>query len=244
MNITVVGYWHAYPERGEATSGYLLEHGSTKLLLDCGSGVVSNVQKYIDLNDLNGVVLSHYHHDHFADIGPLQYAQIVNKGMGKRKKDFTIYAHQEDTASFNKLAYKDLVKSVAYNERAPLKIGPFTFNFFKTQHPVPCYAMKITCEGKQIVYTADSSYFAGLADFANGCDLVITECSGYSGDHVGQYGHMNSEDAAKLAVNSGIEKIILSHLPHHGDHEQLKREVEERFNGIVLLAKSGLVLEL
>jgi ribonuclease BN (tRNA processing enzyme) len=240
MKVTVVGFWHAYPEVGEATSGYLLEHNDTKLLLDCGSGVLSCVQKYCDVNDLDGIVLSHYHHDHFADIGPFQYARIINKGMGKHKKKCTIYGHQEDTASFNKLAYKDLVNSYAYEEGKPLHIGSFTFTFKKTHHPVPCYAMKVECEGIAIVYTADSSYFEGLADFARGSDLVIAECSGYKNDHVGQYGHMNSTDIGKLARVSDVKQIVLSHLPHHGNHKKLKKEVEEEYCGEVIIAKSGL----
>lgn len=244
MKLTVVGFWHGYPEKGEATSGYLLEDDDVKLLLDCGSGVLSNVQSYCEIIDLNGIVLSHYHHDHQADIGSYQYTRIINKGMGVKMKEATIYGHRDDQASFSKLAYQNVVNSEAYQEQTPLQIGPFTFTFKKTKHPVPCYAMRIQSKRKTIVYTADSSFFPELATFAKGADLLIAECSGYEGEEIAQYGHMTSEAVGQLAKQAQPKKLILSHLPHKGKHEQLREEVEKHFSKEVILARSGLQISL
>jgi ribonuclease BN (tRNA processing enzyme) len=240
MKLTVVGFWHGYPEKGEATSGYLLEKDRFKLLLDCGSGVLSNLQTYCKITDLDGIILSHYHHDHQIDIGAYQYAQIINKGMGVTMKVATIYGHRDDAEAFQKLAYKKIVKSQAYEEKTPLKIGPFTFTFKKTNHPVACYAMRIDCNGTTIVYTADSSYFPELADFAKNADLLIAECSGYEGEHVAQHGHMNSTEVGQLAERANPKKLVLSHLPHKGDHELLKKEAAQYYTGEIVLARSGL----
>ena len=46
MKMTVVGFWGGFPEAGEATSGYLFEHDGFRLLVDCGSGVLAQLQKY------------------------------------------------------------------------------------------------------------------------------------------------------------------------------------------------------
>ncbi len=35
MKITTIGWWGAYPNAGEATSGYLLESEGFSVLIDC-----------------------------------------------------------------------------------------------------------------------------------------------------------------------------------------------------------------
>lgn len=243
MKITIIGYWHGYPEKGEATSGYLLEHEDWKVLLDCGSGVLSQLQYYCSLSELDAIVLSHYHYDHFADVGPFQYAQIIHKGLGKPLKEVTIYGHMDDPL-YDTLSYKNIVHSAPYDSHSKLEIGPFTFQFIKTKHPVTCYAMKITCDNQTLVYTADTSYFEELTQFAQGANLLITECSGYAGDPVGEHGHMTSSCVGRLALSAYPQQLVLSHLPHHGDHQKLIEEVSKYYQGKITLAKSGLTIDL
>ena len=57
-----------------ACSGYLIEDGDTALLLDCGNGVFSKLRRFIDYVDVDAVVLSHLHADHFLDLVPFSYA--------------------------------------------------------------------------------------------------------------------------------------------------------------------------
>ncbi|MDY7223548.1 MBL fold metallo-hydrolase [Halalkalibacterium halodurans] len=243
MKLTVIGYWHGYPGREGATSGYLLEQGETKLLLDCGSGVLSHVQAYCPLEELDGIVLSHYHQDHMADIGVFHYARLLQAGQGRIKKQATIYGHRDDPETFSTLSYKHVVRSETYDGLNPKVIGPFQFSFFKTKHPVPCYAMRIEVEGQSLVYTADTSYFAELANFAEGCDLLIAECSAYGGTDLSDYGHMNSFDVGILAERTNARQLLLTHLPHHGQHEQLVAEVKTKYQGEIFLANTGWVKE-
>ncbi|UTW68956.1 MBL fold metallo-hydrolase [Anaerobacillus sp. HL2] len=76
----------AYPEKGDATSCYLLEHDNFELLIDCGSGALSGCSSSVLLAQLNAVIFSHYHHDHIADIGPLQYSRLIDMQLKKTSK--------------------------------------------------------------------------------------------------------------------------------------------------------------
>lgn len=74
MRLTVLGCFGPFPAAGGACSGYLVESGETKLLLDCGSGVLKNLLRVCPLSALTGAVISHLHMDHASDLGVLRYA--------------------------------------------------------------------------------------------------------------------------------------------------------------------------
>ena len=57
-------------------------------------------------------------------------------------------------------------------------------------------------------------------------------------------GHMNSYDNWKLAKNAGVKHLVLTHLPHYGELDQLVSEASSEFEGRVSLAKEGLELTL
>ena len=63
-----------YPTADESCSGYLLQAGGANVLVDIGGGVLGTLQRYIRLEDLHAVWISHLHADHFADMPLLYYA--------------------------------------------------------------------------------------------------------------------------------------------------------------------------
>ncbi|KAB2337148.1 MBL fold metallo-hydrolase [Cytobacillus depressus] len=236
MKFTVIGYWGGYPKANEASSGYLLEHNGFHLLIDCGSGVLSKMQSFFQPEDLNGVILSHYHPDHTADIGVLQHARLIQGFLGKEMDCLPIYGHSQDEAEFAKLSYKNITKGIAYEPDQALTIGPFTVQFLLTDHPVPCYAMRIEAEGKSIVYTADTSYKEELVSFSSGADLLVCECNFYGNQNGKNAGHMTSVDAGTLASKANVRQLLLTHLPHFGQIEQLKEEAATKYSRLISLA--------
>ncbi|GMB08828.1 ribonuclease BN (tRNA processing enzyme) [Thermolongibacillus altinsuensis] len=243
MKVTVVGFWGAFPKKNEATSCYLIEHDGFHLLVDCGSGALAQLQNYVDIEQLDAVIVSHYHHDHVADIGPLQYARLIKKNLGADLQELPIYGHDFDKDGFVRLAHKGVTKNIAYDPDKPLTIGPFTIEFMKTEHPAICYAMRIQAGDATVVYTADSSYLPQFVSFSDRADLLICECNFYAGQNAAQAGHMTSEEAATIARDAKVGALLLTHLPHFGDVQQLVSEAKTIFDGPVYLASSGFVWE-
>lgn len=238
MKITVIGHWGGVPKAGEATSGYLFQEEGYSLLVDCGSAVVSNLQKYLDLGDLDAVVLSHYHFDHFCDVGTLVYGRQILTRIGQLSGVLPIYGNEEDI-HLQELTKDPYAQGIATKEGETLELGPFRIDFLKTQHPVPCFAMRITAGGVSVVYSADTSYFKGLADFATDADLCMLECTLYPGYDGSTMGHMNSTDAAKLAREAGAKELLLTHLPIYGNTAQLLEDALKHYEGKVSLASMG-----
>ncbi|MDL4842784.1 MBL fold metallo-hydrolase [Aquibacillus rhizosphaerae] len=239
MRITVIGFWGAYPEQGSATSCYLLEKDGYSCLLDCGSGALSRLQSYKDVMDIDAVVLSHYHNDHIADVGVLQYSWLVQNSIQNTNKVLPIYGHSEDEENFKKLTHNS-TKGISYDPTRVLEIGPFRITFMKTKHPVPCFAMRVTDGEKSFVYTADSSYIDSFISFSEGADLLISECSFYENQDGTKVGHMNSKECADIARKANIPELILSHHPHFGNTQDLVREAQNYYAGNIQLAREGL----
>ncbi len=74
MRITVLGKSPSWQDAGGACSGYLVEEDGFALLLDCGNGVFSKLRHYRDYVDIDAVLISHLHADHFLDLVPFSYA--------------------------------------------------------------------------------------------------------------------------------------------------------------------------
>jgi ribonuclease BN (tRNA processing enzyme) len=244
MKLTVIGHWGGYPAAHGASSGYLLQHMGFNLLIDCGSAVLSNLQEYINIEDLSAVILSHYHYDHIADIGPLKYARLINSKLNKVKETLSIYGHAYDEKELNALNMEPYTRGISYKENEALNLGPFKITFCKTKHPVICYAMRISSEGKDIVYTGDGSYTEELVNFSRNAELLVCECNFYEGENYPSAGHMNSTDAGTAAREAGVKKLLLTHLPHYGDHDELVVSAKKEYKGEVELARVGWTFEI
>lgn len=244
MKLTVIGCWGGYPKTNEASAGYLLEHDNFHLLIDCGSAVLSKLPNFLPVEKLDAVILSHYHADHIADIGVLQHARLIQSFLGEKLKPLPIYGHPFDADEFSKLTFKDITEGKAYDEQNTLSVGPFRIQFERTIHPAVCYAMRIEAGGKVLVYTADTSIKEEYYSFSQHADLLLAECNFYAGMDGKSAGHMNSEDVGKLAKNANVKKLVLTHLPHFGDVENLITEAEKFYQGPISLAKYGESYEL
>ena len=74
MELIVLGSSGTWPNAGIATSGYLVRHDGFNLYMDAGTGTLANLQKHIAIEDVDAIVVSHEHPDHFVDLYPFFYA--------------------------------------------------------------------------------------------------------------------------------------------------------------------------
>ncbi|GIO25709.1 MBL fold metallo-hydrolase [Ornithinibacillus bavariensis] len=242
MKLTIIGYWGAFPAPESATSAYLLEKDDFTLLIDVGSGAISRLQKYKDIMDIDAVILSHYHEDHIADVGVLQYGRLVKSLVRNQKDILPIYGHTEDKDAFAKLTH-DYTKGIAYDPTGLIDIGPFSITFLKTKHPVPCYGMRITDGEKSIVYTADTSFQNEWIPFCKDADLLVADSNFYADQDGSGAGHMTCVEVASIAKEAKVKELILSHLPQYGNHQDLVQQASAIFSGKIRLAAEGVTWE-
>ncbi|SHH96964.1 Ribonuclease BN, tRNA processing enzyme [Sporobacter termitidis DSM 10068] len=241
MTLTIIGFYGAYPPPNGATSGYLIEDGDTKVLLDCGSGVLSKLQERVALSALDGVVLTHYHPDHCADLGCLQYAAMIDTQLGRRGKDFSAWGPGE----LSRLTYAPYCRGYSYEEAPAFKIGSLTFTVSRNIHDVTCYAVKVAdARGATLVYSGDTGYSPALAEFSHGVDCLICEASFYKEQAGRAAHHLTAAQAGRIAAAAEVRRLVLTHLPHFGELEQLTIQAEEVYNGSVALATQWMKVKL
>src|SRR5690606_14853082 len=109
---------------------------------------------------------------------------------------------------------------------------------------VYCLAMKFSIDNHSIVLTADTEWRDELVEFARGADLLISEAKLYE-EHSGKApGHMAGSDAGKLANRSGTKQLVLTHLPLHGNVEDILQAACQNYAGPAEIAEVGKAYEI
>jgi ribonuclease BN (tRNA processing enzyme) len=244
LKLTVLGCLGAYPYKGQGTSSYLLESDGFKLLLDAGSTTLVNLEEQLDPLTLDAVILSHYHHDHIADLGVLQYYRQLYPTL-EPTPVLPIYGHTDDPIHFEELNLAGVSEARPYFEAEELKIGPFLITFMKTIHPVPCYAMRFVeaATGKVFVFTGDSGYLESFVDFAKDADVFLADTYLFEGNER-HHAHFTAKESGEIAKAANVKKLVLTHLPQHGSLAELKQQAENAADNQlpVLLAEKNLVI--
>ncbi len=80
MRLTIVGCSGSFPGPDSPASCYLVEadddSGRTwRVLLDLGNGSLGPLQRHVDLADLDALLISHLHPDHYMDACGLYVAR-------------------------------------------------------------------------------------------------------------------------------------------------------------------------
>lgn len=228
MKLTVLGCYGPYPKAGGACSGYLLEDKNTKILIDCGNGVLSRLFQHCDnLNKLDAIFISHLHPDHMSDLMILRYTIFIHKMLGKLDKGIPIYLPANPLEEFDRIQYNNSFIQNIINEDIKINIKGIDVTFKRTSHPVECYAMAFEKDNKKFTYSADTRYFDELIEFVKGSDLFLCESNILHKDMTETIPHLSARQAAGIALKAGAKKLLLTHFLPEINLEELFQEARE-----------------
>ncbi len=218
MQLTVLGCFGPYPPAGGCCSGYLLQEDNCSILIDCGNGVLSRLQQYLDYRQLNAVLLTHLHADHYSDVMIMRYGLEISFQQGERLEPLPLYAPAQPEEEYARLPYKNAYNVSKLESGQTLQIGPFTILSREGIHAIPSMAFRIRTASGIFVYSGDTEFDSGLEQFAAGADLFLCEANYLDADiEKGLPNHLSSAQAAQIASAAGVEKLFLTH--HHPERK-------------------------
>ena len=215
MRLTVLGSSGGYPAPGNPSSGFLLEHGSSKLWLDAGNGTFAELQRVADFTRIDALVLSHVHADHCADVYPLHVAIRYGESRGLRIPLYCPPGTRETLAPLLMTGgWEELGEAFEFHTvdaGDTVEIGGMRLSFLRMDHPAHTLGIRAETASGTLTYSADTHTGADLAGFARGSDLLLCEAT-YQEGKIGGPVHLSARQAGDIARRAGVRDLALTHI--------------------------------
>lgn len=254
MRLTILGGSSASPNPGMACSGYLVETESTRVVLDFGAGILSELRRHTDFRRLDGIVISHMHLDHMLDLLILRHALAYNPvpapapipiWLPPDGRDLLAQATIPFDRSDNPGVFDRTVLVRDYDPTAPLVIGELSIRFAPTVHYVPGYAMRVTDRDQRAIgYTGDTGPTALLTNFFKDVDLLVAMAMLLEPGSrpIESRGSLTAAEAGVLAREAGAPVLLLTHMWEELEFANYASQAAEVFPGRIELARPGLAI--
>lgn len=247
MKLTIVGCSGSMPGPDSTSSCYLVEHDGFSIVLDLGSGSLGALQRYVGLDDIGAIVISHQHTDHCIDLLPFM---VSKKWNPTTSRDRTLVIGPSTLGDRLTVAYDLPVGDFVLDELLYVQqpadgaLGPFTLSFARAAHPGEAWSVRLTAGGRSLVYSGDTGATPDLVALADGADVALFEAGWPAGAPAGQGLHLTPAEAAEHAQRAGVERLIVTHVPPWASREAAHAEAKQAFDGQIELALPGLTFEI
>lgn len=192
MKLSVVGSGDAFGSGGRHHTCFRIDDAKAGVIaVDFGaSAIVAWNARGFSTNDLDAVVISHLHGDHF---GGLPFLLLEAQFVALRTRPLVI-AGPPGLRSRLEMLCEALFPGMTANRwsfawdvmeitpRVPVQISGFEILTREVRHPsgAPATCVQVRGTSKTFVYSGDTAWLDVLVEAADGADLFVVEC--YAGE--------------------------------------------------------------
>lgn len=224
LDLLVLGVGDAFSAE-HYSSSFAVRADDRWLLVDCPHPIRKMVREAarsaeveLDLDHVEGVVLTHLHADHASGLEGLGFFShfalqrrarlAIHPAVARRLWDGHLAGGMErlrDSEGREELhRLEDFFEVTALDESAAVSVGPFSVECRFTRHHVPTTALRIAAAGRRIAFSADTEFDPGLIEWLGDADLVVHE--------VGYGTHTAAHQLAGLPASLRA-RMRLAHFP-------------------------------
>jgi ribonuclease BN (tRNA processing enzyme) len=260
MRVTTLGSATHYPRPGNACSGYLVQSGETSIWVDAGAGTLAELQRHVQLEDVNAIWISHTHADHTSDLLTAYYAYRfgdVQPGApiplfaphGLRERMVAFLGGSAETGLDLVFGFANLATNPGGGSTqlgatpggGAAQLGDLALSWREVDHDVPGFALRVDGPDGSFVYSGDSAPCKALDELASGCDALLCE-AGTDAQEPGEHPvHHTPEEAGGTASRAAVHRLIVTHTALGLSAEAAAARAQTRFDGPVEVARPGSV---
>jgi ribonuclease BN (tRNA processing enzyme) len=241
--ITFVGTSDAFGAGGRRQSAILLRCPTGGVLVDCGTTTGSGLNQLgIAIDEIDVILVSHFHGDHFGGIPLLLLAALYEE---HRKRALRIAGppgiesrvQRLATAMGHPLDGREWSFAIGFDELPAgrqCELGPVRVKSFETHHSpdaIP-HGLLIETQGARIAYSGDTGWFDGLPGCVAGSDLFVCECTSY---HPNDFVyHLSHEELVSNRSRFDCGRMVITHLGEEMTDRRGTSEFEAADDGLTI----------
>jgi ribonuclease BN (tRNA processing enzyme) len=247
MQLVVLGSGTAVPEADRFPAGYLLRSARTRILVDCGPGTLRRlVQAGVGLDELDGVLLTHYHTDHCADLAALLFALRSPRYAGRRP--LVVYGAPGLVRLVGKLTeawpwLEPRGYALDLQERTPgtWSLGDLAVEAIAIRHTAQSLGYRLTGDGRTAAFSGDADECDALVELARAVDVFVCDAATPDGQKL--EGHLTPGLAGGYAQRARARRLLLTHFYPECHGVDLAAQARAGFGGEVSCAVDLQALE-
>lgn len=242
MQIQFIGTGDAFCSGGRFQTCFLVKLPEFCFLIDCGAtSMMAFKAGDISSNSIDGIVISHFHGDHYGGLPFLLLDANFNQqrtrplsilgpvGIASRVGELMSILYPG--VDLNKLSFA--VEFKEFPESGQRGFGPLLIESYPVVH-VPessPHGIRIMADDKILSFSGDTGWTENLYKIANSADLFICECNFY---HTVVPSHLNYLTIVAEMENLPCKRIILNHLGSEMLDHLSEVELDCSYDGLTL----------
>ncbi len=220
VEINFLGTGDVFGDGGRLQACFYIKSDGHGLMLDCGASAMISLHRYnVAPNDVDTILISHLHGDHF---GGLPFFMLDAQLNSKREAPLTIAGPQGLSDRFIQAMEVMFPKLSTIQQKFEINIVELepgqtwvwrnmTVDSAEGRHPSgdPALALRIGLDGKTIAYTGDTEWVDSLVPVLGGVDLLIAEAYFY--EKKIKY-HLNYKTLVEHLPELAPKQVIITHM--------------------------------